>query len=452
MGFKRKLLKVVLVLMLIAVLPGLPPRTVFPFRPIAIGQMRTLSGVLAPNQLLNGAERLHENVVLQPECVLVRGNATYVTVYGGEVLELIDGTVRTVVKLGPECVGTYSERLCGRPLGMDFDTKSNALIVLDPYLGIWQVHIKTGESKLLVSMENALIEDGTARKAVDERRKAAVASRKPKIPNGVAVARNGDFYWTDTASDFSFEDAVPALLCNPSGRLLHYSRAEGKSRVLLDEVYGANGVVLSPDESFVLVGELGGQLIRRYFLKGAQAGTHDVFLDGLPGSVDNLNGDANGFWVALVIAADESNPSFVAMLAPFPNLRQLIVRMFVLVEAPFRFLYKLTGSLWALWASHHIGNLGGLVGLFPDRGTVLRVDWEGNIVFALHNDDTSSHVISQAVPQGKEHLLLGSPVNPWLGRVKLSAETLALLKGQTNRSPESKQPSSPTAPPAREEL
>ncbi|XP_052863396.1 adipocyte plasma membrane-associated protein Hemomucin-like [Anopheles cruzii] len=452
MGFKRKLFKVVLVLMLIAVLPGLPPRTVFPFRPIAIGQMRTLTGVLAPNQLLNGAERLYENVVLQPESVLVRGNATYVTVYGGKVLELIDGTVRTVVKLGPECVGTYSERVCGRPLGLDFDTKSNALIVLDPYLGIWQVHIKTGEPKLLVSLEKAIIEDGTARKAGDERRKAAVTSRKPKIPNGVAVARNGDFYWTDTASDFSFEDAVQALLCNPSGRLLHYSRAEGKSRVLLDQVYGANGVVLSPDESFVLVGELGGQLIRRYFLKGAQAGTHDVFLDGLPGSVDNLNGDANGFWVALVIAADESNPSFVAMLAPFPNLRQLIVRLFVLIEAPFRFLYDFTGSRYALWASHHIGNLGGLVGLFPDRGTVLRVDWDGNIVFALHNDDRSSHVISQAVPQGKEHLLLGSPVNPWLGRVKLSPETLALLKGQTKTSPELKQPSSTTAAPVREEL
>uniref|UniRef100_A0A182PSH3 Strictosidine synthase conserved region domain-containing protein n=1 Tax=Anopheles epiroticus TaxID=199890 RepID=A0A182PSH3_9DIPT len=447
MGLKGKLFKASLVLMLIAFLPGLPPKTVFPFKPIAISKERPLTGVLAPNQLLNGAERLHEGGLLQPEGVVVRGNVTYVTVYGGKILELGEqGSVRTVAKLGPECVGTYSERICGRPLGIDFDTKGNNLIVADPYLGIWQVHIKTGEKKLLVSKDNAIIVDDQAESEAVRK----VRTRQPNIPNGVAVARNGDFYWSDTASDFIFEDAIQAVLCNPSGRLLHYSRAEGKSRVLIDEVYGANGVVLSPDESFVLVGELGGQLIRRYYLKGPKAGTHDVFIDGLPGAVDNLNGDDNGFWVGLVIAADESNPSFVSMLAPFPNLRRLLVRLFVLVEAPFRLWHGATGSDFALWATHHIGHLGGLVALFPDRGTVLRLDWEGNIVLALHNDDTSSHVISQAVPFGADQLLLGSPVNQWLGRVKLTPETLATLKGGSKGQPSKQQPTG--APPSREEL
>uniref|UniRef100_A0A182QWQ2 Strictosidine synthase conserved region domain-containing protein n=1 Tax=Anopheles farauti TaxID=69004 RepID=A0A182QWQ2_9DIPT len=449
MGLKGKLFKAALVLMLIAVLPGLPPKTVFPFKPISITPPRPLTGVLAPNQLLNGAERLHEGGLLQPEGVLVRGNATYVSVYGGKILELGEqGSVRTVVKLGPECVGTYSERVCGRPLGIDFDTKGNNLIVADPYLGIWQVHIKTGEKKLLVSKTNAIIEDGTKPTEPSSSSRSRLTTRQPNIPNGVAVARNGDFYWSDSASDFIFEDAVQAVLCNPSGRLLHYSRAEGKSRVLIDEVYGANGVVLSPDESFVLVGELGGQLIRRYYLKGPLAGTHDIFIDGLPGAVDNLNGDVHGFWVGLVIAADENNPSFVAMLAPFPNLRRLLVRLFVLVEAPFKLWYDATGSDFALWATHHIGHLGGLAGLFPNRGTVLRLDWEGNIVLALHNDDTSSHIISQGVLQGKDHLLLGSPVNTWLGRVKLTPETVAALKGTVKPVPEAaKKPPTP-----REEL
>nr|XP_040226247.2 adipocyte plasma membrane-associated protein Hemomucin-like [Anopheles coluzzii] len=450
MGLKSKLFKTGVVLLLIAVLPGLPPKTVFPFRPISIVPARPLAGVLAPNQLLNGAERLHEGGLQQPEGIAVRGNATYVTVYGGKILELGDqGSVRTVAKLGPDCVGTYSERICGRPLGLDFDTKGNNLIVADPYLGIWQVHIKTGDKKLLVPKDKAIIvEDREQSSSSSSEAARKLRTRQPNIPNGVAVARNGDFYWSDTASDFIFEDAIQALLCNPSGRLLHYSRAEGRSRVLIDEVYGANGVVLSPDESFVLVGELGGQLIRRYYLKGPKAGTHDVFVDGLPGAVDNLNGDATGFWVGLVIAADESNPSFVGMLAPFPNLRRLLVRLFVLVEAPFRLWYDATGSDFALWVTHHIGHLGGLVPLFPDRGTVLRMDWEGNIVLALHNDDTSSHVISQAVPvPGTDQLLLGSPVNQWLGRVKLTPDTLAVLRGgKVDR----KQPA--TEAPSREEL
>ncbi|XP_321354.6 adipocyte plasma membrane-associated protein Hemomucin [Anopheles gambiae] len=450
MGLKSKLFKTGVVLLLIAVLPGLPPKTVFPFRPISIVPARPLAGVLAPNQLLNGAERLHEGGLQQPEGIAVRGNATYVTVYGGKILELGDqGSVRTVAKLGPDCVGTYSERVCGRPLGLDFDTKGNNLIVADPYLGIWQVHIKTGDKKLLVPKDKAIIvEDREQSSSSSSEAARKLRTRQPNIPNGVAVARNGDFYWSDTASDFIFEDAIQALLCNPSGRLLHYSRAEGRSRVLIDEVYGANGVVLSPDESFVLVGELGGQLIRRYYLKGPKAGTHDVFVDGLPGAVDNLNGDATGFWVGLVIGADESNPSFVGMLAPFPNLRRLLVRLFVLAEAPFRLWYDATGSDFALWVTHHIGHLGGLVPLFPDRGTVLRMDWEGNIVLALHNDDTSSHVISQAVPvPGTDQLLLGSPVNQWLGRVKLTPDTLAVLRGgKVDR----KQPA--TEAPSREEL
>ncbi|XP_040156522.1 adipocyte plasma membrane-associated protein-like [Anopheles arabiensis] len=450
MGLKSKLFKTGVVLLLIAVLPGLPPKTVFPFRPISIVPARPLAGVLAPNQVLNGAERLHEGGLQQPEGIAVRGNATYVTVYGGKILELGDqGSVRTVAKLGPDCVGTYSERICGRPLGLDFDTKGNNLIVADPYLGIWQVHIKTGDKKLLVPKDKAIIvEDREQSSSSSSEAARKLRTRQPNIPNGVAVARNGDFYWSDTASDFIFEDAIQALLCNPSGRLLHYSRAEGRSRVLIDEVYGANGVVLSPDESFVLVGELGGQLIRRYYLKGPKVGTHDVFVDGLPGAVDNLNGDATGFWVGLVIAADESNPSFVGMLAPFPNLRRLLVRLFVLVEAPFRLWYDATGSDFALWVTHHIGHLGGLVPLFPDRGTVLRMDWEGNIVLALHNDDTSSHVISQAMPvPGTDQLLLGSPVNQWLGRVKLTPDTLAVLRGgKVDR----KQPA--TEAPSREEL
>ncbi|XP_053681052.1 adipocyte plasma membrane-associated protein Hemomucin-like [Anopheles nili] len=447
MGLRSKLLKITLVLILIAVLPGLPPKTAYPFRPITVSPPRPLTGVLAPNQLLNGAERLHEGGLLQPESVLVRGNATYVSVYGGKIIELGDhGAIRTVAKLGPECVGTFSERICGRPLGMDFDTKGNNLIVADPYLGIWQVHIKTGELKLLVSKTNAIIEDGTG-KPFETATTHRTIIRPPNIPNGVAVARNGDFYWSDTASDFIFEDAIQALLCNPSGRLLHYSRATGKNRVLIDEVYGANGVVLSPDESFVLVGELGGQLIRRYYLKGAKAGTHDVFIDGLPGAVDNLNGDATGLWAGLVITADKNNPSFIGMLAPFPNLRRLLVRLFVLAEAPFWLLYGTTGSEFALWATHHIGHLGGLVGLFPDRGTVLRLDWEGNIVLALHNDDKSSHVISQAVLQGKDHLLLGSPVNPWLGRVRLSPETMAALQGQRPPTKPSQKDASPVEKP-----
>ncbi|EAT43706.1 AAEL004868-PA [Aedes aegypti] len=410
---KSKVLKVTLFVVLVTFLPGLPPYPTFPFKAFSVTPPRDLEGVLAPNQLLNNAEQWLENQLVAPETILVRGNTTYASVAGGKVLEITkNDQIRVVAKFGVECQGNYDERVCGRPLGIAFDTQGNNLIVVEPYFGIYQVQIKTGEKKLLVSLDE-VIEGGKV-------------SRKPGIPNGLAVARNGDLYWSDTSSDFRFEDALQAMLLNPSGRLLHYSRASGQNRVLIDEVYGANGVALSKDESFVLVAELGGQLIRRYYLKGAKAGTDDIFIDGLPGSIDNLVGDDTGLWASVVIAADKSNPSLVAMLAPFPNVRKFLVRVMSLAELPFDFIYKQTGNQLALRVSNFIGNLGSVAPLFPKRGTVLRLDWEGNILTALHSDDGRTNLIAHAVQSG-DYLLLGSPIYPSIRKVKLTEEVLQIV-------------------------
>ncbi|XP_055523310.1 adipocyte plasma membrane-associated protein Hemomucin-like [Wyeomyia smithii] len=413
MGFKTKIMKVGLFVMILAVLPGLPPYPTFPFKSFSVTPSRPLEGVLAPNQLLNNAEHYLKDQLLAPETILVRGNTTYASVYGGRILEISgNDQIRVVTKFGKECQGTYDERECGRPLGMAFDTQGNNLIVVEAYTGIWQVQIKTGERKQLISLDR-VIEGGKV-------------SRKPKMPNGIAVAKNGDVYWSDTSSDFVFENAMMAMLVNPSGRLIQYSRSTGKNQVLIDEVYGANGVALSRDESFVLVGELGGQLIRRYYLKGPKAGTHDIFADRLPGSVDNLLADESGIWVAIVIAADKENPSLLAMLAPFPNLRKFVVRMLTLIELPFEFVYQKTGNHLALHASNFVGNLASIKALFPKRGTVLRMDWQGNIVAALHSDDGVTNMIAHAAQSG-EHLLLGTPIYPWIAKVRLSEEILKMV-------------------------
>ncbi|XP_055607284.1 adipocyte plasma membrane-associated protein Hemomucin-like [Uranotaenia lowii] len=422
MGWKEKVLKVVLFVMIVAIVPGLPPYPTFPFKSFRITPARELEGVLAPNQLLNSPEQLLKNRLVAPETILVRGNTTYASVFGGEIIEITGNydQIRVVAKFGRECRGSHDERECGRPLGIAFDTQGNNLIVAEPYFGIWQVQIKTGAKKQLVSRDE-VIEGGKV-------------ARKPRIPNSVVVAKNGDIYWSDTASDFCFEHGLQALLLNPSGRLIHYSRASNKNRVLIDEIHGANGVALNKDESVVLVGELGGQLIRRYYLKGPKAGTDDIFVDGLPGSVDNLSSDENGIWVALVIATDKDNPSPIAMLAQFPSLRKVIVRFMTILEIPFRFIYEKTGNDIALKVSHLIGNLASMPSFFPKRGTVLRLNWEGNILAALHSDDGKGNFIAQAVQSG-DYLLLGSPVHPWLGRVKLTEEILHLVSSGQSKQP-----------------
>lgn len=412
MGFGRTLARIAVFLLLVAFIPGLPPYPTFPFKSFSVSTPRPLEGVLAPNQLLNNAERVLEGQLLGPETVLVRGNTTFVSVFGGRILEIFNGDqIRVVTKFGAECRGTFDERECGRPLGIAFDTQGNNLIVAEAYSGLWQVQIKTGERKQLVSLDEVL--DG-------------VVPRKARMPNSLTVARNGDIYWSDTASDANFENAMQAMLMNPSGRLMHYSRATGKNRMLIDQVFGANGVALNKDESSVLVAELGGNLIRRYYLKGPKAGSDDIFVDGLPGSVDNLVADEHGLWAAIVIGADLDHPSPLAMLAPFPIVRKLAVRLLTMLDLPFEFIYQKTGNTIALRVANFIGNLASAAPLFPKRGTVLRLDWNGNILAALHGDDGTANMIAHAVRSG-DHLLLGSPVHPYIGKVRLTEEVLRIV-------------------------
>ena len=83
------------------------------------------------------------------------------------------------------------------------------------------------------------------------------------------------------------------------------AKASGASRtqvaqVLLTGLQFANGVVLDPDERFVLVAETGSYRITRLWLTGERAGCTDAFVDGLPGFPDNISLGSDGLvWVAL---------------------------------------------------------------------------------------------------------------------------------------------------------
>ena len=53
----------------------------------------------------------------------------------------------------------YESVACGRPLGMDFDTLGNNLIVSHSYLGIFEVNIESGEKKHLVKNDEVIGEN-----------------------------------------------------------------------------------------------------------------------------------------------------------------------------------------------------------------------------------------------------------------------------------------------------
>lgn len=98
----------------------------------------------------------------------------------------------------------FEESLCGRPLGLAFDTQGNNLIAVDGYYGLWEVDLTTNKKKQLISPSQELPGKSIARPA--------------KIFNSVTVDKQGDIYWTDSSSDFTIEDLVFSSFANPSGR------------------------------------------------------------------------------------------------------------------------------------------------------------------------------------------------------------------------------------------
>ncbi|XP_037950939.1 adipocyte plasma membrane-associated protein-like [Teleopsis dalmanni] len=392
----------------LAAVPGLPPHTTFPTAEFNVTLPRELEGPLAINKLLDYADHILKNEINGPETIIGRGDTVYMGLNGGNVAIFKKGLVMPIFQIGKPCKRrSFDEAVCGRPLGLAFDTKGNNIIVADAYYGIWRVDLKKYRKTLLVSPKQIL--------------PGKFINRKAKIFNGVAVDSKGDIYWTDSSSDFTFEDSVLAGLTNPSGRLFKYDRSKNISTVLLDELFFANGVAISPQEDFVVVAETGGMRLMKYYVDGIRTGESEIFIDGLPGHPDNLTPDENGIWVPLVSSADKNNPSGFAALSQSPQKREFIIRLLTIFEMPFKFVEHIIPNPFSKYFIHFIGHSKMFSALLPKRTTIIRLDWNGNIVGAMHGFDGSASMVSHVYESGKE-LLLGSPVNRYVTRVFLKVK------------------------------
>lgn len=74
-----------------------------------------------------------------------------------------------------------------------------ALVIYNVNVSQWTLSI-VGEKTLVVSV-------------IQE-----INGKKPKLPNSIALASNGDIYWSDSSTDFLLEDGIFSFLADPSGR------------------------------------------------------------------------------------------------------------------------------------------------------------------------------------------------------------------------------------------
>ncbi|MEM9056487.1 MAG: SMP-30/gluconolactonase/LRE family protein [Pseudomonadota bacterium] len=256
-----------------------------------------LSGAMAPNEHLVVAELVRAEAIYGPEDVAVgRDGALYAGMQDGRI-----------VRLAPSGAATTLAQTGGRPLGLAWHPDGR-LIVADAFKG-------------LLAMEA----DGTLE---------VLSTAAGGVPFGftddVDVAKDGRIYFTDASSRFDqSEYQLDLLEGRPYGRLLRYDPADGSTTVLLDGLYFANGVALSPAGDFVLVNETWRYRVRRLWLSGPRAGEDELFIDNLAGFPDGISTGSDGaFWVAMPsprkanVDALSSRPWLKNLVAKLPEFAQ----------------------------------------------------------------------------------------------------------------------------------
>lgn len=215
--------------------------------------------------------------------------------------------------------------------------------------------------------------------------------------------------------------------------MIHFDRKTTKLTVVLDNLWFANGVALSPDEEFVIVAETHASRVRKYYLKGEKKGQSEIFVEGLPGIPDNITPDEDGAWIALVVSADPDHPMLPQSLSRLPLIRKFLLRLLHLIEMPFNFISSLYPNRYTKYVAYKIGSFTAFSFVFPDRATIVRVDWSGKIIGSLHGFDQTVHTGSH-VMELNDYLYIGSPYNDFIARVKfVNKDKIHPVKQQVKR-------------------
>jgi len=252
--------------------------------------------------------------------------------------------------------------------GLHFDKKGN-LIALSHKLGLISISPEKNVTVLANKDENG----------------------KPfLIPNGLDIASDGMIYFSNTSDASAY--TIPygrkmVLEMSPIGGLYRFEPKTKRVTTLIDGAYFGNGVVLSKDESFVLMTETTKYRILRHWLKGAKAGTTEVFCDNLPGFPNGISiRDDGSFWLGFSTKRNDA----LDRIHSSPNMK--------------KFVYALPNWLQPK----------------PELfGMILRLSEDGQILKAYFDPDGSVAPETGAVKEYNGYLYIGGDVVPYIGKFKI---------------------------------
>jgi len=267
-----------------------------------------LAGPYERNSKLAAIQRLETGGGFAPEDVALDAQGRiYAGMDSGRIVRLrADGT-------SPEGFANTH----GRPLGLIFDRAGN-LIVADADKGLLAIAHEGSISVLSTQVDGVPF----------------------RCTNDLDIAADGVIYFTDASSKFPLTTfTLDIIEHRGNGRFLAYDPRTRTTREVLGNLCFANGVAVSPDQSYVLVVETGKYRIHRVWLTGPKQGQAEIFVDNLPGFPDGIMSNGRDkFWLALVTPRD----SVLDRLLPHPFLRRMVTRLPKFLQpAPQRFSFVL---------------------------------------------------------------------------------------------------------------
>ena len=182
-----------------------------------------------------------------------------------------------------------------------------------------------------------------------------VEGKTTKIFNSVAPSRDGKIYYTDSSTNYYLDEALGELLGAPSGRLLVFDPETNESIVLKDQIHFTNGLVLSPEEDYLIFAETLKSRLHKYWIKGPKSGKYkdnfedyfhalkstiqigmtEIFMEGLPGSPDNLNFSPDGnILVTLVTVRLPERFDADEFMYLHPWIRKTLLRILHILKIP----------------------------------------------------------------------------------------------------------------------
>jgi sugar lactone lactonase YvrE len=166
--------------------------------------------------------------------------------------------------------------------------------------------------------------------SISPQKKVAILANKDEngntffIPNGLDIDSKGNIYFTNTSSENPYTIKYGRKLIlemMPNGGLYKYNPVTKETKTLIDGTYFGNGVVISKDETFLLMVETTKYRILKYWLKGENAGKTEIFIDNLHGFPNGISVREDGtFWLGFTTKRNDA----LDKIHPKPGMKKFV--------------------------------------------------------------------------------------------------------------------------------